>query len=121
MHNKRRQVSCLLFATLTFQFVRSSPDDSNFLGNCWSFFFIKAHTVLLEILLYRNFILKITRSVLFIGEEVEEVFAEDYDDPIKENTTPVSTEQGMETGDSQVKPLVHEVSACPNRCFILFL
>lgn len=57
----------------------------------------------------------------FIGEEVEEVFAEDYDDPIKESTTPVSTEQGMETGDSQVKPLVHEVSACPNRCFILFL
>lgn len=57
----------------------------------------------------------------FIGEEIEEVFAEDYDDPIKENATPVTTEQGMETGDSQVKPLVHEVSACPNRCFILFI
>nr|XP_011411938.1 polyglutamine-binding protein 1 [Crassostrea gigas] len=49
------------------------------------------------------------------SEEIEEVFAEDYDDPIKENATPVTTEQGMETGDSQVKPLVHEVSACPNR------
>lgn len=71
----------------------------------------------------RNVILKFTRFILFyfIGEEAEEVFAEDYDDPIKENATPVTTEQGMETGDSQVKPLVHEVSACPNRCFILFL
>lgn len=107
---------------LTLQFVISSLVTRIFSGIVGvGFFSIQAHTVSSEILLYRNFILKITRSVFFIGEEVEEVFAEDYDDPIKENTTPVSTEQGMETGDSQVKPLVHEVSACPNRCFILFL
>lgn len=108
---------------LTLQFVISSPDDSNFLGNCWVFFPFKAHIVSTETLLCSKCYIEIHKIVLFyfIGEEIEEVFAEDYDDPIKENATPVTTEQGMETGDSQVKPLVHEVSACPNRCFILFL
>lgn len=111
---------------LTLQFVISSPDDSNFLGNCWVFsVFFPLKLILFQQKHYfvRIVILKFTRFVLFyfIGEEIEEVFAEDYDDPIKENATPVTTEQGMETGDSQVKPLVHEVSACPNRCFILFL
>ncbi|XP_061187428.1 polyglutamine-binding protein 1-like [Saccostrea echinata] len=48
-------------------------------------------------------------------EEVEEVFAEDYDDPIKENTAPPVTEQEMETSHDQTKPLVYDVSACPNR------
>jgi hypothetical protein len=49
-------------------------------------------------------------------EEVEEVFAEDYDDPVKENTAPPPTEQEMDTPvDSQTKSLVFEVSACPNR------
>nr|XP_022296318.1 polyglutamine-binding protein 1-like [Crassostrea virginica]XP_022301575.1 polyglutamine-binding protein 1-like [Crassostrea virginica] len=49
------------------------------------------------------------------NEEVEEVFAEDYDDPHTENTAPPATEPAVESVDNKGKPLVHEVSACPNR------
>ena len=48
-------------------------------------------------------------------EEVEEVFAEDYDDPHTENTAPPATELAVESVDNKGKPLIHEVSACPNR------
>ena len=53
-------------------------------------------------------------------EEVEEVFAEDYDDPHTENTAPPATEPTVESVDNKGKPLVHEVSACPNRSVMQF-
>ena len=53
-------------------------------------------------------------------EEVEEVFAEDYDDPHTENTAPPATEPAVESVDNKGKPLVHEVSACPNRSVMQF-
>ncbi|XP_048742628.1 polyglutamine-binding protein 1-like [Ostrea edulis] len=50
------------------------------------------------------------------AEEIEEVFAEDYDDPVKENTAPPPADLEMDTSvDNQTKSLVFEVSACPNR------
>ena len=71
--------------------------------------------------IYYTIVQYISRTFFDIAdEEVEEVFAEDYDDPHTENTAPPATEPAVESVDNKGKPLVHEVSACPNRSVIQF-
>jgi polyglutamine-binding protein 1 len=63
-------------------------------------------------------------SVLFAAEEVEEVFAEDYDDPTKPPEAPAhpEIEQATEENnnarsdvDEPEQQYVNEIPACPNR------
>lgn len=57
----------------------------------------------------------------FLADEVEEVFAEDYDDPVKEaeyaKPADIPEPQSEEEEDEEEEdgPLIHHIPACPNR------
>lgn len=49
------------------------------------------------------------------GDEVEEVFAEDYDDPVKEAEFAKPADDPEPAKEEDDGPLTHQVPACPNR------